>query len=83
MKVNITRDIDREYGYDLEVETSVSRDGIACHGYLNGDCVVVKFGSMAETDVRVHLFRAVSWELNNGARENAAPSCATKRRKWS
>lgn len=69
-KTNITRPIDTANGYDLEIEVSVSRDGICCHGYLNGECVVVKFGAEAETEVRVHLYRAVTWELNNGAREN-------------
>lgn len=76
-KTNITRDLDREYGYDLEIETSYTRDGGVCHGYINGECKAVEWGRGAESEVKKQLYAAVTFDINNGSTPIQCQECGT------
>lgn len=75
MKTNISRPVDREYGYDLETEFSYSRDGSVCHGYINGECKAVAYGHGCESEVRKQLFAAVTFDITHGATPVQCQEC--------
>lgn len=74
-KTNISRQIDREYGYDLEIEVSYSRDGMACHGYINGECKAFESGRGAESEVKRRLYAAVTFDIERGATPIQCQEC--------
>lgn len=69
MKTNISRDIDTQYGYDLEIETAFTReDGFMCAALLNGEQIDMFYGSTAEADAKQRLYSEVTHQINGGAK---------------
>lgn len=73
-KQNITRPgIDAKYGYDLEIESSYSRqDGLTYCAYLNGELIDTFYGPTAEADAKQRLYSEVTHQINGGAKPVAA-----------
>ena len=68
MKTNITRPIDTQHGYDLEIETSFTRaDGLMCAALLNGEQIQMFYGVNAESDAKARLYSEVTHQIQGGA----------------